>query len=333
MRSGLVALVIAAPFVVGVAVADPGPEGESVFTFQDREINESSGLVVLDDVAVTVNDSGDSSRIFVVSPDEGSSEALSYSGSAVDVEALAPAAKGERAVWVGDIGDNLAKRSDLSVVHVPLDGSAASRHPVSWKGGPADAETLMVHPVTGQMYVVTKDVVDGEVLRGPATLSSSGNVFAPVAKAPALITDGAFFGDGKHFILRNYGAAYVFETSSMRQIGVIDLPVQAQGEGIAVTPSGEVWLSSEGVGSEVLRIELPAEIASAVGADRETPSASPSLSSSPTDSESPTPGPSSEEGNPAGNEDLDGPAVLPWLLGGLAAAVAFGVLIRSLRPR
>src|SRR3546814_9730879 len=74
MRSGLVALVIAAPFVVGVAVADPGPEGESVFTFQDREINESSGLVVLDDVAVTVNDSGDSSRIFVVSPDEGRSE-------------------------------------------------------------------------------------------------------------------------------------------------------------------------------------------------------------------------------------------------------------------
>src|SRR3546814_20662575 len=115
----------------------------------------------------------------------------------------------------------------------------------------------------------------------------------------------------------------------MRQIGVIDLPVQAQGEGIAVTPSGEVWLSSEGVGSEVLRIELPAEIASAVGADREPPSASPSLSSSPTDSESPTPGLSSAEGTHAGIEDLDGPAVLPWLRGGLAAADALGALHQS----
>lgn len=335
MRSTLVAAVIAAPFAVGMAMAAPTVEGEKVLTFADKQINESSGLVAFDDLVVTVNDSGDSARIFAVALSGETSSVISHGGSAIDVEALAPAASEERAVWVADIGDNLARRSDLSVIKVPLDSGTSvtgERYAVNWEGGSADAETLMVHPNTGQMYAVTKAVVGGEILKGPASLSASGkNTFTAVGDAPALITDGAFFADGKHFILRNYGAAYVFETASLNQIGVFDLPVQKQGEGIAITPSGEVWISTEGVGTDVLRAPVPEEIASVVGIPNfAVDSSSPA---SPSAGESESAAAKSASGEPGmGQEEQDGPAVLPWVLGGLAAVVLFGVLIRSLRP-
>lgn len=337
MKSALVAAVIAVPFAVGVAMAAPTVEGETVFTFADKQINESSGLVAFEDLVVTVNDSGDSARIFTVSLAGETSSVISYGGSATDVEALAPAASGERAVWVADIGDNLAKRSDLSVIKVPLDSGESvtgERYDVTWEDGSADAETLMVHPATGQMYTVTKAVVGGKILKAPASLSTSGkNTFTAAGDAPALITDGAFFADGKHFILRNYGAAYIFETASLKQIGLFDLPVQQQGEGIAITPSGEVWISTEGVGTDVLRAPVPQEIASVVGIPgfAAEPSASGSESPSAGESESVTDKPGSGEPG-MGQEEMDGPAVLPWVLGGLAAVVLFGVLIRSLRP-
>ncbi|MDT0200771.1 hypothetical protein [Nocardioides sp. AE5] len=331
MQRLVVGALIAAPFAVGVAMAATAPAGETVFTFADREINESSGLVALDDFAVTVNDSGDAARVFVVSPETGETlGVVSYDGPAVDVEALAPAAGGEAAVWVGDIGDNLRRRDDLAVTKVPVSATTTTvpgeRYEVAWEGGADDAEALLVHPVSGQMYAVTKAVVGGEILRAPAELSATQpNVFTPVAEAPALVTDGAFFPDGAHFVLRNYGRVFIFETATMRQVGDVDLPSQQQGEGIAVTPDGEMWISTEGINTDVVRVELPPDLAAVVAGTVEEP-------------DSPEAGTSDDPaGDLPGVEDTtagaDDPAVMPWVIGGLAGLVLVVVLVRSLRPR
>lgn len=61
---------VAAPFVVGAALSaygdDGGQDGQEVWSFADPEIVESSGLVATDDRVLTVNDSGDEGRVFVV---------------------------------------------------------------------------------------------------------------------------------------------------------------------------------------------------------------------------------------------------------------------------
>ena len=75
-----------------------------------------------------------------------------------------------------------------------------------------------------------------------------------------MATDGAFFPDGRHLIVRNYTQAAVYTFPDLAEVGSFTLPSQQQGEGIAVLADGSVLVSSEGQYSDVLRVELPAEI-------------------------------------------------------------------------
>jgi hypothetical protein len=64
-------------------------------------------------------------------------------------------------------------------------------------------------------------------------------------------------------VVRTYRRAVVLAYPSWEQVTSWELPRQEQGEGLAVD-GGQVWLSSEGEGSQVLREPLPPE---AVAAD------------------------------------------------------------------
>lgn len=344
MRRLIGAMVIAAPFVAGTlsaSAADPNV----VLRFEDPAILESSGLVVTDDLVVTMNDSGDSARVFAVDPSTGQTlGTISYGGQARDVEALAPGDAGT--VWVADIGDNLGKRHDISVAEVPV-GPAdatvqAATYPLAFESGPRDAEALLRHPGTGRLYVVSKGVLGGQFFAAPERLSTQrSNRLTPIGDAPGLVTDGAFFPDGEHLIVRNYGRATVYTFPDLEQVGAFDLPEQQQGEGLAVAPDGRVYLSSEGVHAQVLRVALPADVRKAMEAgESASPSAGESGSPSTGESASLSAPPRRAKdydrvGDPDEADDSDdaGPDVVPWVLGGLAAAVMLVVLVRSVRPR
>ena len=99
-------------------------EVEVVFSFQDPEIVESSGLALVDGLVVTTNDSGDTGRVFAVDPATGETVGTTgWGDEPEDVEALAPGGPGS--VWVGDIGDNLETRDTVQVTQVPV--GAATR--------------------------------------------------------------------------------------------------------------------------------------------------------------------------------------------------------------
>ena len=80
------------PFVIGFSVAGAEPAaGEEVCRFQDPQIVESSGLVARDGLFVTVNDSGDSGRVFVVDAQTCRTVGgTTWSDEVEDVEAVAP---------------------------------------------------------------------------------------------------------------------------------------------------------------------------------------------------------------------------------------------------
>ena len=87
-------LVVAAPFAIGAAMAG-GDATVVEFRFRDPQIVESSGLVARDGLFVTVNDSGDSGRTFVVDGATGRTVGgATWSTEPEDVEAVAPCPTG-----------------------------------------------------------------------------------------------------------------------------------------------------------------------------------------------------------------------------------------------
>lgn len=303
------------PFGIGFLAPGAATEpiaSEVVFHFTDPDVVESSGLVARDGLVVTVNDSGDSNRIFTVDPATGDTVGVTrWQGGGADNEALAPAGDGE--VYVGDIGDNAGSRTSVEVAKVPFGRGErevrATTYELVFADGPHDAETLLTDPATGRLYVVAKAFI-GQVYAAPERLDPDGpNELTPVKEVLGIATDGSFLPDGKHVIIRNYTQAALYTWPELRRVALLDLPAQQQGEGLAVREDGAVLLSSEGKDADVLRVELPA----AVQGELEAPAA--------------------EQASPVTEAD-DERSWWPWALGGAAVvAVVAGVTGLSRRGR
>ena len=320
----VVAAVLVVPFGIGFASSAAGPRGEVAFTFADPEIIESSGLVARDGLVMTVNDSGDSGRVFVVDPATGETVGVTtWSDDPTDVEAIAPAGPGE--VWVGDIGDNAGARDSVTVVRVPVGrgdrdvSDDVEDFELTYPGGASDAETLMSDP-RGRLLVVTKGIFGGVVLRAPARLDPDRpNRLKRIGVAGGIATDGAFFPDGRHFVVRDYGSAVLYSYPDVDEVVRWRLPDQPQGEGISVDEEGVVLVSTEGARSDVLRVRLPGSVRRLLAPP------------SPSDAD-PSP---IEDGSPeiAAAPGPSEPSPWPWLVGGVVGAGIVVLLLRSLRPR
>ncbi len=263
---GIAALLCGAVVAAGAQAADSAV----VFRFADADIVESSGLAVIGTSFVTINDSGDRGRFFVVDRSGATVGVTRWSGARPrDTEAVAPAAGGS--VWVGDIGDNSATRGGIEVLRLPVrtgDRTVdAQRFALAYPDGPHNAEALLVHPGTGRLYIATKELAGASLYAAPSGLKSgSVNRLTRVAPVPQLVTDGAFTADGTHALLRTYGKVFVYGFPSLRLLASASLPAQPQGEGLAITADNTIYLSSEGLHSPVLRYVAPPRIASILAA-------------------------------------------------------------------
>jgi hypothetical protein len=111
------------------------------------------------------NDSGDSARFFAVDGD--GADLGSYTLEAAQADdyediALGPCGAG-RCVFVADIGDNDEARPYYTILRVAEPASLAAGttlvHPTqlkfSYPDGPHNAEVLLIHPITGEIAVIT----------------------------------------------------------------------------------------------------------------------------------------------------------------------------------
>ncbi|MGH3445800.1 MAG: hypothetical protein ACRDPB_10535, partial [Nocardioidaceae bacterium] len=226
MRTALAAAAGAVVVLVGLAAptqADPahgspllsgtgGPvPSHQVCRFAGDRVIESSGLVDEGRLLLTVNDSGDGPYVYAIDRRTGRLVGVTTysSGDVTDVESMAPGRGGT--VWVGDTGDNRETRDQIAVYHVPPVGRgehtvAAKRFALTYPDGAHNAEAILVQPHSGRLFVVTKSVFGGTVYAAPESLSTSRtNRLSAFARVSGLVTDAAFFPDGKHVLLRTYG--------------------------------------------------------------------------------------------------------------------------------
>lgn len=271
--------------------AEPGPaaadgsdvaDAEVVSTVDDPRITESSGLVVSgrhDDLAYTVNDSGNDDVVYALRISTGEVVGTtSVEGTAWrDTEALT---LHDGRLWIADIGDNQAVRDDIALYAIdepgPGDHTATSeRYPLAYTDGPHDAESLAVD-ADGRFVIATKELLSGEVRRLPAELSTDETNVVEDSGAPTLLlaTDASTSPDGAHLLVRNYIEVAVLDSATLRTERTITLPDQPQGETIAFESGGESFLvGSEGSPWDLQRLGFSPDGATAVPTATPTPSA------------------------------------------------------------
>lgn len=213
-------------------------------------LTELSGLAashVRPGLLFTHNDSGDVARFFALSGGALAGTFLLEGTTAIDWEDVATGpctsgTGGDRAacLFIGDIGDNGLARQ-------PSDGSAATyaihrlvepepvqgstqriarsgydTFPFRYPDGPHNAETLLVHPVTGRIYVVTKEGFGkrSTVFRlpeaaQPGVMSTLEKVALLAAPGPANFpaTGGDISSCGDRLLLRTYDVLFEFRAA------------------------------------------------------------------------------------------------------------------------
>lgn len=268
---------LSAAFLAGALAASAAPAasaagGDEGFTIKDPRITESSGLAASrlhPGVFWTHNDSDDGPYLYAVDGATGRTLAtltLKGIGSPRDVEAISIGP--DNRIYVGDIGDNFGGRWPyVWIYELPepkqlKDATVrATQYVVKYADGPRDAESLVVHPKTGRIYIVDKNEDGGHLYEGPAHLTASGaNVFRPVAPVDLWATDAALSPDGERLAVRGYfgGILYDFHGGRIQRVQQLDVPFQRQGESVTYSADGTKLLyGSEGAESDVEAEDAP----------------------------------------------------------------------------
>ena len=164
-----------------------------------------------------------------------------------------PACGNGTCLYVADIGDNNAKRRDITIYRVPEPAKAGGSAQVdgvfraSYPDGAHDAEALLAAP-DGTLYIVTKgDTGHVALYRFPRELRNGTTmrlerVGEPLSKgqpaADARITDGAISPDGEWVVLRTRTALMFYRAAdflkgNFREARRVDLKPLGEPQGEA----------------------------------------------------------------------------------------------------
>jgi hypothetical protein len=261
---------------------------------KSREIDESSGLVAaqLTGVYWTHNDSGDGPFIYAI--DEiGASRGVWRVGGAEnhdweDIAAGPGPDTSKRYLYIGDIGDNDDNRKGLIVYRISEptitdnDAATSRQNPrvtesaevirLRFPDGKHDAETLMVHPKSGDLYIVTKVALENAVVyKAAAPLPLDKQIVMTRLNELDLrnlvggaVTGGDISPDGRRVALCDYLQGYEatlpatsnnFDDIWKQPMIALDLGKRKQGESIAYRLDGKALLAtSEGKHSPLIEV-------------------------------------------------------------------------------
>jgi hypothetical protein len=263
---------------------------------EDPRMDETSGIAASatnPGLYYAHNDSGDSSRFFAITPDGHLQAIYYYNGNpslplgVLDCEDIAVGPgpdSGASYVYMGDIGDNSAKRKDITiyrikepVLHFPAP-SALTDHlnaeplVLHYPDGPRDAETLMIDPIDKLIYIVSKREDSVHVYGTPlyfkprdtATLTKYTNLY--FSGTNKWITAGDISRAGDQILIKSYRKVYYWRRPTGEPVwktvqhppSILPYIVEPQGEGIGFNLEGTGYYTiSEGVRPELYYYQIP----------------------------------------------------------------------------
>jgi hypothetical protein len=271
---------------------------ERVAILEDKRIKESSGLCLsgrVSSIFWTVNDSGGEPCVFAIDR-SGKTRAKVRVRDAANFDwedlTLGRDDQGVPALFIGDIGDNFQMRPTIQVYQISEPAIAAADKPVAetespvshlWRAnypdGRHNAESLLFHPQTNRLYVLTKSE-DGKSALYAFPQPLRENASMPLEKIadlsfPTLIrpgkrphdncmTTGAGFSpDGTRLVVATYSSLYEWTlpqgqplAEAMKQPPVrIEPELVSQVEGVCYgADSKTIWFTSERLPTPLFRV-------------------------------------------------------------------------------
>jgi hypothetical protein len=264
-------------------------------SIKNESITESSGLVAsrtTPGAYWTHNDSGDGPFIYAFDTTGETLGVFKVTGAdARDWEdiSIGPGPQANKPyLYAGDIGDNNENRSEITVYRFlepelkPGDKTSTKKQPrateraetirLKYPDGAHDAETLLVHPATGNLYLLTKVAFKNPVVYEAAaplnageviTLKRIGEVRVPSIFGGAL-TGGSISPDGRRVALCDYFQGYElvlpeksnnFDDIWKQKMTGFDLGKRQQGEAIAYRLDGNALLATSEKEPDLFQVE------------------------------------------------------------------------------
>ncbi|HQQ98833.1 MAG TPA: hypothetical protein PLX35_16290 [Cyclobacteriaceae bacterium] len=189
---------------------------------KNHDLEEVSGIaesMTIPGHMWAINDSGNSAELFLLN-ESGAGTVKKFKLSGIDNrdwEDIVLVKDSLRSyLYIGDIGDNLARYEYKYIYRVPepslTDSSLITRFDtlqVKLEGENRDTEALLFDPLTLNLYLVSKR--EQSVILFEISYPYSGNhiIAHPVATLPVTrITAGSISTDGKEILLKNYEHIY-----------------------------------------------------------------------------------------------------------------------------
>lgn len=172
--------------------------------------------------------------------------------------AVGPGPGGKSYVYVAEIGDNVAVHRSVQIFRFPEPDRIADGWTVkpeiltfSYPDGAMDAESLMVDPISGDLFVVSKRYKQNTVFRlKSADFGKNGVVAEELLKLPFTSAVAAdISADGSQILVKNYFKVYHWTRKSGESVAQAlarpprELPYvpEPQGEAIGFGPDGKAY--------------------------------------------------------------------------------------------
>jgi hypothetical protein len=253
------------PRVIDTLYSQPITAGK----IDNRTIDEASGLAASwqhPNLLYTHNDSGGDPFVFMIDhkgKDIGTIKLSGVKNRDWEDIAIGPGSNpGSSYIYVGEIGDNQGKYPSISLFRFPEPTELSKDMEITpdvieltYPDGPKDAETLMIDPLSGDIFILSKRDSSNTLYTLHAEKLRTGEKnfeLEKVRKLPITMSvAGDISKDGRHIVIKNYWVVYYWPRMPSESIGqalakdpiLLPYKPEPQGEAISFLPDASSYFT------------------------------------------------------------------------------------------
>ena len=246
---------------------DPVPENQRTDVFSSIPvsvninpgiIDEASGLAMsanMDGYLWTHQDSGQPNSVYLLSKDGEFIREYNVPGAVnQDWEDIAQGkgpVDGLSYLYIADIGNNnspvtptntIYRIPEIASIEDQFNGAQLEKITFSYPEGPVDAESILVDPLTKDIFILSKEMIRSVVYKLPYPQSTTETIMAEKVGVNAgifMATGADISNDGSEVLIRNYATVYHLQKSKGESLEQMLTRATLKTLKVAFEPQGE----------------------------------------------------------------------------------------------